>query len=560
MNLNHNTRKQMSGKGRQKGRSRKKTERRISRRWIAAPAGMILAVCLCFAGMQFFIHQGNTDNGSGQADVTVFQEDSGAGEEDMTASPASAVYRLSASQREGDGQTDDGQAEKEAVLTAYNNLGIIDVSGYLNIRETADGQGKIIGQIFRDGACEILGSEGEWYQITSGGVEGYIHSQYVLTGEEARTRALENMKLMAVITADSLNIRSSPALDAGNITGAATQDDRYEVINQVDGWVETSRGYLSAEHVEVRYALNEARKLDLISMAVNQYDNLIISKVNNYLNVRSSPENQGDGNIIGKMPGQAAGEILETSDGWYKIKSGGITGYITSDSQYTAVGQEARELAGQAASLMAIVNTDRLNVRTEPNTESGIWTQVSREERYHVVRQMDGWVQIELDTTGEEEETDGAYISTREENVEVRYALAEAIKFSPIEEQAGQAGSLRARVVNYAVQFVGNPYVWGGTSLTNGADCSGFVLSVMRNFGVSLPRTSAAQSGAGTAVSSSEIQPGDLVFYANGSGTVNHVAMYIGNGQVVHASSRRTGIKISTWNYRTPKTIRRVLS
>ena len=99
----------------------------------------------------------------------------------------------------------------------------------------------------------------------------------------------------------------------------------------------------------------------------------------------------------------------------------------------------------------------------------------------------------------------------------------------------------------------------GRTSLTNGADCSGFVQSVMRNFGISLPRTSRAQSQVGEAINSSEMQPGDLIFYANSRGTVNHVAMYIGNGQVVHASSARTGIRISNWNYRTPKVIRRVL-
>lgn len=236
-----------------------------------------------------------------------------------------------------------------------------------------------------------------------------------------------------------------------------------------------------------------------------------------------------------------------------------LTANISSDPQYTAIGQEAVDLAMQSAALMAIVNTERLNVRAEASTDSSIWTQISQEERYPVVQQMDGWVQIELDSSDEGEKIDAAYISTRDNNVEVRYALAEAIKFSPLEELEGQVRSLRNQVVNYALQFVGNPYVWGGTSLTNGADCSGFVLSVMRQFGVSLPRTSNAQSQTGTTVSSSDIQPGDLVFYANGSGTVNHVAMYIGNGQVVHASSRRTGIRISTWNYRTPKVIKRVL-
>ncbi len=265
-----------------------------------------------------------------------------------------------------------------------------------------------------------------------------------------------------------------------------------------------------------------------------------------------------DGKVIGKMTSKAAGEILETLDGWYKVKSGNITGYITADPQYTATGQEASDLAVQTASLMAIVNTDRLNVRTEPSTDAAIWTQISKEERYSVIQQLDGWVEIELDET-DGEGTDHAYISTRDNNVEVRYALPEAIKFSPLEEAAQAAASLRTQVVNYALQFVGNPYVWGGTSLTNGVDCSGFTMQVMKHFGVSLPHYSGSQAKMGKSVSSSEMRPGDLVFYANSGGTVNHVAMYIGNGQVVHAASSRSGIKISSWNYRTPKTIRNVL-
>lgn len=475
----------------------------------------------------------------------------------------------------------------QAVVNTYENIGLADVSGYLNIRKEAGADGEIIGMLRQNAVCEILGAEGEWYHISSGGIDGYINSQYVLTGEEAQGRALEEVKPRAVVTGEHVNIRREPVLDPVNVAGQAFAGERYEVVAETDGWVQTDEGYLSSEYVEVRESLDEARGLDLKTEVWNQYDNIVISKVRNYLNIRSSPENQGSSNVIGQMPGYAAGEILETLDGWYRIRSGSIVGYISSDTQYTAVGAEALQLALESAELMAIVSTERLNVRMEPSTESRIWTQISQEERYHVVSQMDGWVQIELDSIGENDAMDGAYISTRDNNVEVRYALAEAIPFTPLVEDrgngggssgsgnsggngtaqaggapagsGGQASSLGTRVVNYALQFVGNPYVWGGTSLTNGADCSGFVQSVMRNFGISLPRTSRAQSAAGTAVSSSQMQPGDLIFYANGSGTVNHVALYIGGGQVVHASSRRTGIRISTWNYRTPSAIRRVL-
>ena len=450
-------------------------------------------------------------------------------------------------------------ADRQAVVDAYANLGMVQVSGYLNVRRSPDSGGDIIGKMQENSVCDILGQEGDWYHIRSGQVEGYISSQYVITGEEARALALEQVKLRAVVTGDTVNIRQTPEINPENIVAQALFDERYEVVDQQEGWVQTTSGYISSDFVEVKYALNEARKMDLKAMAINQYNNLLISKVTSYLNIRSSPKDEGNANIIGKLPGKAAAEILGTEEGWYKIHSGNITGYVSTDSQFTATGQEAIDLAMESASLMAIVNTDKLNVRISPTTEATIWTQISKEERYPVMEQMDGWVQIELDGGDEDELSDGAYISTRDNNVEVRYALAEAIKFSPLEELANQQASRRNQIVNFALQYVGNPYVWGGTSLTRGADCSGFVQSVMRNFGINLPRTSREQAKVGRAINSSEMRPGDLIFYANSSGTINHVAMYIGNGQIVHAASRRSGIRISTWNYRSPARIRNVI-
>ena len=452
-------------------------------------------------------------------------------------------------------------AEKQAVVDAYGNIGIVHVSGYLNVRKTPESGGDIIGKMQENSVCTILDEQDGWYHIQSGEVEGYISSEYVLSGDEAKTEALEQVSLRAVITADSLNIRTSPEIKDDNVVGQALEGERYQVIGQGDGWIQISSGYISTDYAEVKLSLNEAVKMDLRAMAINRYDHLVISKVTNYLNVRSSPADEGDKNIIGKMPSKAAGDILETLDGWYKIRSGSITGYITADPQYTATGQEAIDLATQAASLMAIVRTDRLNVRMEPNTDSKIWTQISKEERYPVEKQLDGWVQIDLDTgdSGNGEENDGAYISTRDNNVDVQYALTEAINFTPMEETANQQASLRSKIVNYALKFVGNPYVWGGTSLTNGADCSGFTQSVLRNFGIRVPRVSREQANTGKGIKSSDMRPGDLIFYTNSKGTINHVAMYIGNGQIVHAASRRSGIKISTWNYRTPAKIRNVI-
>lgn len=466
------------------------------------------------------------------------------------------------------------EQEIQSAIDAYQNLGIVQVSGYVNIRETPDMKGNIIGKVSGDGACEVLGEEGEWSHITSGGIEGYISSQYLVTGEEAKELAKSLVKKRAIIMTenDNLNIRSGPSKDA-EIVGQALPAERYEVLSEADGWVEINSGYISADYCEVKYALNEGRKLDLKAQAINQYDNLVIFKKSGYMNVRSTPENKGDDNVIGKLTSKAAGDIIETLDGWYKIKSGTVTGYIAADPELIATGQEAKDLAMQNATQMAIITTDVLNVRVEPNTDSKIWTQIVKDERYPVVDQQDGWVQIDLGSVdtedGSQDGDEKAYISTRDNNVEVRYALNEAIKFTPTKDSSSGASSdgsgsstkqsRRSQLVNYALQFVGNRYVWGGTSLTNGVDCSGFTMRVMEKFGVSLPHYSGSQAQMGKKVTSATMKPGDLIFYAGSNGKVNHVAIYIGNGRIVHAASRRSGIKTSTWNYRTPVTIRSML-
>ena len=466
------------------------------------------------------------------------------------------------------------EQEIQSAIDAYQNLGIVQVSGYVNIRETPDMKGNIIGKVSGDGACEVLGEEGEWSHITSGGIEGYISSQYLVTGEEAKELAKSLVKKRAIIMTenDNLNIRSGPSKDA-EIVGQALPAERYEVLSEADGWVEINSGYISADYCEVKYALNEGRKLDLKAQAINQYDTLVIFKKSGYMNVRSTPENKGDDNVIGKLTSKAAGDIIETLDGWYKIKSGTVTGYIAADPELIATGQEAKDLAMQNATQMAIITTDVLNVRVEPNTDSKIWTQIVKDERYPVVDQQDGWVQIDLGSVdaedGSQDGDEKAYISTRDNNVEVRYALNEAIKFTPAKDSSSGASSdgsgsstkqsRRSQLVNYALQFVGNRYVWGGTSLTNGVDCSGFTMRVMEKFGVSLPHYSGSQAQMGKKVTSATMKPGDLIFYAGSNGKVNHVAIYIGNGRIVHAASRRSGIKTSTWNYRTPVAIRSML-
>ena len=466
----------------------------------------------------------------------------------------------------------------QSIVDSYANLGIAEVSGYLNVRKTPESFGEVIGKLPKDGACEILDTSTDgWYKISSGGVTGYVSSQYVYTGDEAKKLAAENVAERAVIDADKLNVRSEPKADA-NVVEQVFKNERYDIRGQQDGWIQISSGYISADYVTVKYALDEAIKQDMRQTVLSLYDNLGVSNVSNYLNVRDNPDEK-KGKIIAKLPSNAGCDILDTStSGWYKIRSGNITGYVK--SEYILTGQQAKDKALQVAKLMAISNTDGVNVRTEPNTNSSIYTQISNSERFLVADQQDGWVKIEIDDQD-------AYLSS--DYVDVKYGLEEAIKYTPVVEVAdtsskndsknssknnsgkknsandgaagsksGSVSSKRAQIANYAVQFVGNRYVYGGTSLTNGTDCSGFTMSVMAKFGVSLPHNSGAQSGCGKSITSSQMRPGDLVFYS-GSGGINHVALYIGNGQVCHASNARSGIKISTWNYRTPAKIVNVL-
>ncbi len=475
----------------------------------------------------------------------------------------------------------------QSIVDSYANLGIAEVSGYLNVRKTPESFGEVVGKLPKGGACEILDTSTDgWYKISSGGVTGYVSSQYVYTGDEAKKLAAENVAERAVIDADKLNVRSEPKADA-DVVDQVFKNERYDIKGEQDGWIQISDGYISSDYVTVKYALDEAIKQDMRQTVLSLYDNLGVSNVSNYLNVRDNPDEK-KGKIIAKLPSNAGCDILDSStSGWLKIRSGNITGYVK--SEYILTGQQAKDKALQVAKLMAISNTDGVNVRTEPNTNSSIYTQISNSERFLVADQQDGWVKIEIDDQD-------AYLSS--DYVDVKYGLEEAIKYTPVVEVAdnssssknssknttgknnsssssknsgkssandgaagsksGSVSSKRAQIANYAVQFVGNRYVYGGTSLTNGTDCSGFTMSVMAKFGVSLPHNSGSQAGCGKSITSSQMRPGDLVFYS-GSGGINHVALYIGNGQVCHASNAKSGIKISTWNYRTPAKIVNVL-
>ena len=471
--------------------------------------------------------------------------------------------------------TDQIQADTlQRVLQQYATLGIVKCDSYINFRSAPNQNDltNIMGELTNGAAVNIVemdpeGAEG-WAHVQSGGMDGYMSKRYLVTGEEAVAMVPELIRVRATVITDHLRMRSGPVIEDGNTVGSAAKGEKYEVLERAgQSWIKIAPDnidtidtcYMSADpqYVTIDYGLDEARTLNLKAKVLNMYDHLGVSLASDYINVRSSPKEDGIQNIVGKFPGYAGCNILGEEDGWYKIQSGPVTGYVRKD--LIATGDTAQNLAVQHAQVMAIVNTESLNVRSEASTDSKAWTAVTSGQRYNVLNQLDGWVQLELDAGDDDGEDQDAFVSTRDNNVTVQYALQEAIEYYPAVEAANAAMAFRNKIVNFACQFVGNRYVWGGTSLTHGCDCSGFTQSVLKNFGISVPRVSRDQARTGSKVTSANMRPGDLIFYANRSGTINHVGMYIGNGQVVNAASTRSGIRIYRWNYRTPVAIRNVI-
>lgn len=313
------------------------------------------------------------------------------------------------------------------------------------------------------------------------------------------------------------------------------------------------------------------------------YDRLGIAKVDNWLNIRQKPDM--DGKIVGKLPKNAGCNIYSIKKGWAKIKSGKVTGYVS--SEYLVTDEEAEAYALEVGTMVATVKegTTTLNARFVPSTDSAKYTLVPEGEELEIYREnlrksfvkeftekyfkgkdAEYIAQVDKDAMYDDLENwmcvrlDNERVFISKDFVEVSYQLKKAVAVKKLSEnKAAGVTSARVSMVEYAKQFLGNRYVWGGTSLTNGTDCSGFTMSIYAHYGYSLPRTSGEQANYTRSVSSGDVRPGDLFFYGKG-GSVSHVAMYIGNGLVIHASNERDGIKISNAYYRSPIKIGRVIN
>ena len=364
---------------------------------------------------------------------------------------------------------------------------------------------------------------------------------------DARTSLKENRTVNAGVAlglteaADATELLTAGATSALTYYGAeltVAQNDNNVVTASAQGAPQTDDASQESQQA------NEAAQTPTAAQTCG-YTNLGMSVISSgNLNIRQ--EASTDSEVVGILTNHNACELLEDAGDWYKVTSGKVTGYVS--KQYLVIGDEAEAIAEQEIKTVATVNTETLNVRAEKSTEAEVLSQVGNSEAFTVNSVADGWVEISVDDSV-------GYIS--QDYVTLAQALPTAKTIEQVKYGDG-VSDVRASVVSYALQFVGNRYVWGGTSLEKGVDCSGFTMRILGKYGISLPHSSRAQPSYGTKISASEAKPGDLFFYGSGR-SISHVAIYIGNGQIVHASNKRDGIKVSNAYYRNPICVARYL-
>lgn len=364
---------------------------------------------------------------------------------------------------------------------------------------------------------------------------------------DARASLKENRTVNAGVAlglteaADATELLTAGATSALTYYGAeltVAQNDSNVVTASAQGAPQTDDASQESEQA------NEAAQTPTAAQTCG-YTNLGMSVISSgNLNIRQ--EASTDSEVVGILTNHNACELLEDARDWYKVTSGKVTGYVS--KQYLVTGDEAESIAEQEIKTVATVNTETLNVRAEKSTEAAVLSQVGNSEAFTVNSVADGWVEISVDDSV-------GYIS--QDYVTLAQALPTAKTIEQVKYGDG-VSDVRASVVSYALQFVGNRYVWGGTSLEKGVDCSGFTMRILGKYGISLPHSSRAQPSYGKKISASEAKPGDLFFYGSGR-SISHVAIYIGNGQIVHASNKRDGIKVSNAYYRNPICVARYL-
>ena len=439
----------------------------------------------------------------------------------------------------------EGVAVVAATASAYSNVAISQVTNYVNVRTEPNTSSEIVGKIYNNCAATILasvdGEGGKWYRIQSGTVTGYIKAEYFITGSEAEKIAKEIGTVYVTINTTTLRLREAPSTDSRTLTLLSedaeyiSEGDEGDFVKiQVDAGLS---GYVHKDYVEERVEFKMAVSLEEEAQQKAEEERIkkeadeAIAKMNQLraeAGIAEKPVSSGESETTAPAESESVGIIAANPDGINESENGNTGGETLKPADPTA-GQSQNQDDGQ--------NSTQTSGETSGSTESG--------------GSQAGETAGPGSTAGP-----GAGNSTTAD---------QSAAGSPDGPGAGpgssgtQGGAVsaeltsatRTAIVAYAKQFLGNPYVYGGTSLTDGADCSGFTMRIFEHFGISTGRTSRDQAANGKEIPISSIQPGDLLFYANGD-YINHVALYIGGGQIIHASTSKTGIVISTAYYRTP--------
>ena len=374
---------------------------------------------------------------------------------------------------------------------------------YINVRSEADENSEVVAKLYNDGSATVEETEDNgWYKIKSGNAEGYVKAEYFATGEQAKEIADQVAYNVAVVNAEALNIRTAPS-EESDVIDVAEQSQELEVVDTSGDWATVALGndvygFIHPDYCEYKTYYPTAVTLE--EEAAREEAMRRAEEAKAQAAEEASYEEAADN-------GEEVSKDTSYSEESVSTDTSYDDGSASTDTSYDD-GSASTDTSYDDGSASTDTSYDNGSTGTDTSYDNG--------------------------STGTDTSYDNGNTST-----------------DTTTDSSTSDNSLGQQIADYAVQFVGNPYVYGGSSLTNGTDCSGFTMSVMANFGIGLARTAADQSYGGTSVAISDIMPGDLLFYSDGSG-ISHVALYIGGGQIVHAATESQGIIISNYNYDTP--------
>ena len=407
---------------------------------------------------------------------------------------------------------------------------------YINVRSEADENSEVVAKLYNDGSATVEETEDNgWYKIKSGNAEGYVKAEYFATGEQAKEIADQVAYNVAVVHAEALNIRTAPS-EESDVIDVAEQSQELEVVDTSGDWATVALGndvygFVHPDYCEYKTYYPTAVTLE--EEAAREEAMRRAEEAKAQAAEEASYEETADNS-------EAVSEDTSYSEESGSADASYDDGSASADTAYDN-GSASADTAYDNGSASTDTSYDNGSASTDTSYDNG---SASTDTSYD-----NGSTSTDTSYDNGSASTDTSY-DNGSTSTDTSYDNGSTSTDTTTDSSASDS-SLGQQIADYAVQFVGNPYVYGGTSLTNGTDCSGFTMSVMANFGIGLARTAADQAYGGTSVAISDIQPGDLLFYSDGSG-ISHVALYIGGGQIVHAATESQGIIISNYNYDTP--------